>query len=85
MRSKARTWKDGELRNVPPAQNGVQERNTQDDLDRAGDCNHEEIPSVDDVVQVRGDKVIDFSDKVSGLLYSILLFLSLNTCPVSLR
>ena len=69
---------------VPPAQNSVQEYDAKDDLNGACDSDHEEIPSVDDVVQVRGYQIIDLSDKVSTLLSGGFLFLSLDAPLVRL-
>src|SRR6266478_9837216 len=73
------------LIDTPPAQDGIQEQNTKGDLNGAGDSDHEEIPSIDDVVQVRRDEVVDLSDKVSALLPSRFLLLSLGACLVCLR
>jgi len=70
---------------VPPAQDSVQEYDTKNDLNGASDGDHEEIPSVDDVVQVRGDQVIDLSDKVSTLLSGGFLFFPLDARLVRLR
>jgi hypothetical protein len=73
------------LIDVPPAQDSVQEHNTKDNLNGAGDSDHEEIPPVDDVVQVRGNEVIDLSDKISALLSDRLLLLPLDTRLVRIR
>ena len=72
------------LVDVPPAQDSVQERDAKDNLNGAGDRDHEEIPSVDDVIQVSRDEVVDLPDKISALLPYRLLFLSLDACLVYL-
>lgn len=74
-----------ELIDAPPTQDSVQERNTKDDLDGAGDRDHKEIPSVNNVVQVSGDEVIDLPDEVSALLTRRLLILSLDARLVRLQ
>ena len=70
---------------VPPAQDSVQEHNTEDDLNRTSDGDHEEISSIDYVVQVRGDEVIYLPDKISALLSDRFLLLSFDTRLVRLR
>lgn len=72
------------LHDLPPTQDGVQKRNAKGDLDRASDGDHEEIPPVDHVVQVRGYKVIDFADEVSALFRRRFL-LSLYAGLIDLR
>ena len=66
------------LIDVPPAQDSVEKCNAKDHLNGAGDCDHEEIPAVDDIVQVSGDEVVDLPDKVFALLPCSLLLLSLD-------
>ena len=85
MESNLQVLNPGKPIDVPPAQDSVQEHNTKDDLNGAGDNDHEEIPSVDDVVHVRGDEVVDLSDKVSAFLSGRLLFLSFDIRLARLR
>jgi len=73
------------LIDAPPTQDSVQERNTKDNLNGAGDRDHKEIPSVDNVVQVSGDEVIDLPDEVSALLPRGLLLLPLDARLIRLQ